>query len=138
MTLTEKAAYLKGLAQGLALDDSKPETKIINELLSLVEDMARSISDVEEDIEYLNEYIEEIDEDLGTVEEYVYSDEDDDFDECEGCCGCDGDFDDEDDDFDSEECFEIECPSCGENICFDSTIDPADLICPACQEKING
>lgn len=137
MTLTEKAAYIKGLAEGLSLDGTKPETKIINELLALVEDMARSIADVEEDIEYLNDYIEEIDEDLGALEEDVYDcDCEDDYDECDGCCGCDGDFD--DDDFDCEECFEIECPSCGETVCFDSTIEPEDLVCPACQEKING
>lgn len=134
MTLTEKAAYIKGLAEGFSLDETKPETKIINELISLVEDMSRTIADLEEDTEYLNDYIEEIDMNLGTLEEEFYDSEDD-FDECDGCCGCDGDFD--DDDLDDEECFEIECPSCGETICFDSTIDPADLVCPACQEKIN-
>ncbi len=136
MTLTEKAAYLKGLTEGLGLDAAKPETKIINELISLVEEMSRSIAYLEEDVEYLNDYIEEIDEDLGTLEEDVYYDDEEDFDECDGCCGCDGDFED-DDDFDEEECYEIECPSCGETICFDSTIAPEDLVCPACQEKIN-
>ncbi len=136
MTLTEKAAYLKGLTEGLGLDSAKPETKIINELIALTEDMARTIADLEEDVEYLNDYIEEVDEDLGALEEDFYSD--DDFD-CDGdcdCCDCDCDFDD-DEDFD-EECYEIECPSCGETICFDSTIDREDLVCPACQEKIGG
>ena len=31
--------------------------------------------------------------------------------------------------------FEIECPSCGEVVCFDETIDPENLACPACGEK---
>ena len=73
MTLTEKAAYLKGLTEGLGLDSAKPETKIINELIALVEDMSRTIADLEEDVEYLNDYIEEVDEDLGTLEEDFYS-----------------------------------------------------------------
>ena len=75
MTLTEKAAFLKVLTEGLALDAAKPETKIINELISLVEDMSRTISDLEEDVEYLNDYIEEIDEDLGDLEETIFDDE---------------------------------------------------------------
>ena len=27
------------------------------------------------------------------------------------------------------------CPGCGETICFDSSIDPENLTCPACNEK---
>ena len=34
-----------------------------------------------------------------------------------------------------EEFFEVECPACGEIICFDSSIDPEELSCPACGEK---
>ncbi len=138
MTLTEKAAYLKGLTEGLGLDANKPETKIINELITLIEDMSRTIADLEEDVEYLNDYIEEVDEDLETIEEDFYAEDDFDCDgDCDCCdCDCDCDFDDGED-FD-EECYEIECPSCGETICFDSTIDRDDLVCPACQEKIGG
>lgn len=134
MKLTEKAAYIKGLADGLALDASKPEAKVIGELISLVEDMAQTISDLEEDAQYLNDYIEEIDEDLGMVEEDVYGDEDDcdyDCDDCDGCDGCDGCCDED------EECYEVTCPSCGETVCFDATLDPKDLVCPACQEKFD-
>jgi hypothetical protein len=48
-------------------------------------------------------------------------------DECDCCDGCDC----EDDEY-----YEIECPSCGEIIYFDDDIDPEDLTCPACHEKI--
>ena len=139
MTLTEKAAYIKGLAEGLGLDAEKPETKIINELLALTQDMARTIADLEEDVEYLNDYIEEIDEDLGALEEDVYCDDDWDDCDCCDCCDCeDDDCDCCDCDCDCDcECFEIECPACGETVCFDSTIDPEDLACPACGAKIN-
>ena len=132
MTLTEKAAYIKGLAEGLGLDAEKPETKIINELLALTQDMARTIADLEEDVEYLADYVDELDDDLALVEDEVYGLEDDDF-ECDGdCCNCDLE-----DCMEEEECIEIVCPSCGETVCFDSTIDPEDLACPACGAKIN-
>ncbi len=132
MTLNEKAAYIKGLAEGLDIDGKTKEGKIIAALLDLVSDMAQTVSDMEEDIEYLNDYIEEIDEDLGDVEECLCEDDDedyDDFDDCDGECDlCDCDCD-------EDEYFEIECPSCGETVCFDESIDPEDLICPACGEK---
>ena len=36
MTIGEKSAYLKGLADGLKLDREKPEGKLIGELIDLV------------------------------------------------------------------------------------------------------
>ena len=36
-----------------------------------------------------------------------------------------------------DDTFEIECPKCNETICFDESIDPENLICPACGEKIS-
>lgn len=132
MTLTEKAAYIKGLAEGLALDETKPETKLIKELIALTEDMSRTISDLEDDTEYLNDYVEEIDEDLGNLEEDYYGECDGD---CEGCDGCDDDEDEDEEDEEDEELFEAECPSCGETVYFDKTLDPENLVCPACGEK---
>ncbi|MBQ8140140.1 MAG: hypothetical protein IJ038_00400 [Clostridia bacterium] len=133
MTLNEKAAYIKGLAEGIEIDEKTKEGKIILALLDLVSDMAQTVSDMEEDIEYLNEYIEEIDEDLGDVEECLADcdcDEDDFDEECDGDCdSCEYDCADDD------EYFEIDCPACGETICFDESIDPEDLVCPACGEK---
>ena len=132
MNLTEKASYIKGLAEGLALAANKPEAKIIEKMIELIEDMSRVISNIEEDVEYLGDYIEEIDDDLAVVEDEVYGIEDDDDFECDGdCCNCDLE-----DCMEEEECIEIVCPSCGETVCFDPDIDPDNFICPACQEKI--
>lgn len=145
MNVTEKSAYLKGLAEGLGLDPQKPETKIINALLELVSDMSQKITELEHDVEVLNDYADELDEDLGFVEEFLYEDDED-----------DEDFDDEDDcDFDCEHCDHgdlclgdeaddeeedgfrcVMCPACSEKIYFDESMDPADLICPACGKAI--
>ena len=81
MTLTENAAYLKGLAEGLNVDESKPEGKLITKMLALISDMADSISDLEDECEELRGYIEEIDDDLATVEDDLYEDEEEDEDE---------------------------------------------------------
>ena len=135
MTLTEKAAYIKGLAEGLNLDKESAEGKLIGALIDIVGDIARAQSETDEDLEYLNDYIEEIDEDLGAVEEELYADCD--CDDCD-CDDCDCDCDDCDCDCgcDCDDSFEITCPACGETIVFDGEIDPEDLSCPACGEKL--
>ena len=132
MTLTEKAAYLKGLAEGTALDATKPETKLINAMLDLIGELTEAVDRLEDITDELHDYSEEIDEDLGEVEEFIM-DEFGDEDDCDCDCDCDCCCDDDDDD----EYYEITCPSCGEVICFDETVDPADLVCPACHEHFD-
>ena len=124
MKLTEKAAYLKGLCEGLKPDTDKPEGKLILELINTVSEMAEEIAALEADAKNLREYVEELDEDLGAVEEDFYGCEDEE------------DEDDFDDDLDPSDYFQLECPSCGETICFDDSVDPSELTCPACGESI--
>ena len=140
MTLNERAAYLKGLAEGMELDAASKEGKIICAMIELLGDMADEISAMDERIDTAFAYCEELDEDLGSVEEILLDDEcdccdcdEDDFDEfdCDGDCDCC----DEDCELCEEDYFEVECPACGDVICFDSSIDPEELICPACGEK---
>ncbi len=126
MTLTEKAAYLKGLADGLNLSKDTAEGKLIGALIDIVNDLAAAQADTDDDLQYLNDYIEEIDEDLGSLEEEIYDLDDDDCDCCDCCDCCD---DDEDDGY------EITCPSCGE-IIVPLDIDDEDLVCPHCHEKL--
>lgn len=151
MTITEKAAYLKGLAEGLNYDKESAEGKLLTALIELTADMADLIDEIDEDLADLEEYVDEIDTDLGDVEEYLldegdydfdeYEDwDDEDWDECDGNCescglDCDIPFDEDLEDEDFEEVFEVECPSCGEIICFEGGIDEENLRCPACGEK---
>ena len=88
MSITEKAAYLKGLADGLELDNTTKEGKLIAALLDMVGALADEVAELQSDVQDLNEYCEELDEDLGEVEEYLC--EEDDCDCCEDC-DCDGD-----------------------------------------------
>ena len=128
MGITEKAAYLNGLVDGYEIDKSTKEGKILSEMLTLIADMADKIVALEAENRELYEYVEELDQDLGAVEEDLYFDEEyDDYDDLN-----------DDEDYDGEDCeyYELECPSCGEVICFDDSLDMDEITCPACGEKI--
>lgn len=135
MDIREKSAYLKGLAEGMKLDASKDETKLLGAIIDLLSDVAEKIDELDGDLETANDYIEEIDEDLGSLEEYVLGDE------CDCDC-CDDDDDDDDDDCDCDCCCGendfrmLMCPHCNEEIYFDDTIEPDELICPACGKSV--
>ena len=144
MTLTEKTAYIKGLCEGLGYDkQDTAEAKLIKALIDLCTDMAEEIDSLQYDVEELHDYCEELDEDLGDVEEVLidededyeeWDDEEDEWDddeECDGDCDCcemcgDCEY------CDDEDYFEIACPSCGETVCFDDSINAEELLCPAC------
>ena len=130
MNINKESAYLRGLLEGYELDSNKKETKLFAKMLELIDEMADHITALEADNAELREYVEELDQDLGAVEEDLYvTDEDDEY--------YDDEEDDEYDEYDDEEdYYEIECPSCGEVVCFDGSLDPDNLVCPACGEKI--
>ncbi len=132
MTLAEKIAYIRGLADGMKLDESKDEVKLIKEILSVLEDVAYDIEEQDEIMGEMQEQLDAVDEDLDELEEFVYECDDEDFDGC-GCCDDDDcDCCDFDDDY-----FEVECPSCGETICIDESIlDEGSIECPACHENL--
>ena len=135
MDILEKCAYIKGLADGLNLDETKAEGKVLKAIIDLLSDVCETIADMDDEVATLGDYIEEVDHDLGQVEEYVFDDECDCCDDDCDCCDCDDDCDccDCDDDCCCDEDFmEAMCPHCQETICFDNEIDPEDLICPAC------
>lgn len=130
MTLTEKAAYLKGMLEGMEYDTTKAEGKLIGAIVDLLTDITEEVSELEETCDTLHSYAEELDEDLGAVEDVLYDDEDCCGDDC--CCHSDDEGDDIDDDF-----IEVDCPKCGETVCFDDTIDPTCVICPNCGEEFS-
>ena len=131
MNLTEKSAYIKGLADGLDLKKDTAEGKLIAALIDLTGDLAEYVAELEDELDELRDYAEELDEDLGAVEEYLMDEE-----ECDCDCCCDEcDDDDCDEECEDDEFFEVTCPGCGEVICFDESIDPENLTCPACNEK---
>jgi len=151
MTIVEKAAFLKGLAEGLgALSDEK-EGKLWNALTDLLSDMAHEIEDLQESNLDFAEALDDISEELTYLEELTCDlDVPEDMldDECDGdcscCCGCgDDDDDDEDEDDDDEELiydgvvYDVKCPVCGEEITVDEeTLAEGSINCPVCGELL--
>ena len=99
--LRERVAYLKGLADGMKLDTSTNEGKLLRAILEVLDDMALAVDDIEEAQELLSEQVDEIDDDLADIENLLYGVDEEDEEEY---------YDDEDDD----EAVELECPHCGE------------------------
>ncbi len=103
MTISEKVAYLKGLAEGLNLDTEKSkEGKLISVMIGIMEELAMSVEDLEENALNLGEEIDVLSDDLSDVEDIVF----------------DEDYDAQDEDYD-DDWFEVECPSCNEPLMID-------------------
>lgn len=64
MKLTEKAAYLKGLVEGLGVEEGTKEGKILKAIVDLLDDISLSVADLEDGYDELNEQIDIIDEDF--------------------------------------------------------------------------
>ena len=78
MDTTESLGYLKGLLDGMDLDESKKETKIYRAMIGVLENLAEDVNDLTDGVEMMADQLDAVDEDLGDVEEYLYGDEDDD------------------------------------------------------------
>ena len=142
MTISEKAAYLKGLMEGLNLDTDKAEGKLISAMVELLGDVTKKLTDVENTTIAISDELDEIEEDLDAIEDYILDEEDDydedDYDDYD-------DFDDDDDDYDEEGfdygdedsiIYEVKC-TCGNIINFDEeTLEEGSIICDQCGETL--
>ena len=121
MDICEKIAYIKGLAEGLNLDETKPEGKILAAIIDLLGDITDEICDIEEGCEEIIEQIDAVDEDLADLESFIYEDDEDE-DDCDCDCDCCDD-----------EVYEIECPACNDVIYLDEDmLCEEGMVCPNC------
>ncbi len=155
MTVVEKAAYLKGLVEGLGVEPESRDGKLWNALTDVLSDIAHEIEDLQESNLDFAEALDDISEDLTYLEELTCDldmpEDPEDFDDCDGdcsacsgCCsscgGC-GDFDEEEED-EEELCYDgilydVTCPSCEEEITFDEeTLAAGSIRCPKCGEEL--
>lgn len=109
-SVTEKAAYLRGLAEGLDLDKSKPEGKLIDAMLDLIYDMADELMAQDDAISEL--YDEIVDDDDYDIDDEYF---DEDY------------YDDDNPDY------EVKCPECGAEVIVDEdTLMEGEILCPNC------
>lgn len=113
--ISERVAFIKGLAEGMKIDETTNEGKLFTAIIDVLDDIALAIEDVEEIQDEMSEQVDGIDDDLAELEKTVY---------------------DEDEEIEFEE---IECPYCGEEIEVDLDLideDAEAIECPHCHQKI--
>nr|WP_325181963.1 CD1247 N-terminal domain-containing protein [uncultured Oscillibacter sp.] len=127
MEITEKVAYLKGLAEGMELNTDKKEGKLLSAIIDVLEDIALELCDIEEAQEELGDGLDAVSDDLEDVEDLLYGDD-----------GEDDEPEYELDDLgEDEDCYATTCPTCEETIYFDeSVLEDGEVICPNCGEKL--
>ena len=122
MELFEKVAYLKGLAEGLALDTETKEGKLIAAIIDVLDDMCAELAVMQEELYDVEDGLDAVSDDLSEVEEVLYEALED---------------EDEDDEDDDVEWFETTCPVCEEEILFDEDeLEAGEILCPNCGEKL--
>ena len=141
MTISEKAAYLKGLMDGLKLDTEKAEGQMIAAVVELLGDITKKLTDVEDTTIAISDELDEIEEDLDAIEDYILEVEED----------LDEELEDEDDyGFDDDEeyeegfefgdedslIYEVKCV-CGNIINFDEDVlEEGSIVCDQCGELL--
>ena len=118
--MTDKVAFLRGMAEGMNLNPDTPENKLLLKMLDVLNDFSQELEALREEQEDLVDYVDSIDEVLSDMEEVLFDDEDDlfDHDAAEGE-------------------MEYECPHCGYQTKFDlADFDfEEDYLCPQCHKS---
>ena len=140
MTISEKAAYLKGLMDGLNLDTEKAEGKMIASIVELLGDVTKKLSDIEDTTIAISDELDEIEEDLDAIEDYILDEEDEEWDDEDYEDDYDDEEYDEDEGFDFGDedttIYEVKC-ACGSIINFDEeTLEEGSITCPECGELL--
>ena len=136
MTIVEKAAYLKGLTEGLGITPETKEGKLWAALQDLLSDMAHEIEDLQSNHLDMADALDELTDEITVLQD---------------CCG-DLDMspvDDEDEDDEGEEdededddpydgvLYDVTCPVCGEEITLDEDmLAQGSIDCPHCGEAL--
>ena len=136
MTTSEKVAYLKGLAEGMGIQEDAGQGKLFKVIIDILEDLALDLADTKDSLVDLTDGMEDLSDDLAELEDEFYDclidDEDEDDEEEE---------EDEDEEYDEDEepvFYSVECPGCGYKLTVDEDIlDQGTFECPECGEIID-
>ena len=118
MTISEKVAYIMGLAEGMKIDGESNEGKLTLAMLDVLKDIAEELEIVDETLDDMAEIVADIEDAVEELEEDVY-----------------GEYDDYD--FDGDDLYEITCRNCENAVAVDmSMLENGRVNCPNCGEKI--
>ncbi|WPC40922.1 CD1247 N-terminal domain-containing protein [Clostridium sp. JS66] len=118
--IISKVAYLNGLVDGLEIDTTTKEGKVLTEIINVLKVIAEEVDEISESQKYMEDYIDAIDEDLSSLQDDMY---DDDYELCE----------DEGDNF-----IQLKCSNCGDDVYVDKDIvkQKEKITCPNCHNLI--
>jgi len=121
--LRARVAYLQGLAEGLDIEATSSEGRILTSMIDVLGDLASEVMDVAEAHEELAEYVEDVDHDLDSLTESLFGE---DSDEITFVPDDDADF--------SDEIAVAACPECGETLGVGAgeMSMTVDAVCPRC------
>ncbi|NLJ72710.1 MAG: AraC family transcriptional regulator [Syntrophomonadaceae bacterium] len=112
--ISERVSYLQGLSEGINLNKTSPQGKIIAGILAVLGELADEITYMQNEFDNIKEYVESIDDDLLDIEEHIFAAE--------------------------EEFIEFDCSHCGENLYFETNLldeeEAIEIICPNCDEVV--
>lgn len=135
MTLSEKAAYLKGLMDGIKLDTEKDENRLLGKIVEFLQDLAVSVDDLEDNAIAVSDELDEIEDNLDAIDEFLMDDDDDEYDD--DFDDEDYDFGDDDYEFDEDPIYEVTCPKCGEvEQLSEEELLKGSISCPKCGEPL--
>ena len=134
MTIVEKAAYLKGLTEGLGITPETKDGKLWAALQDLLSDMAHEIEDLQSNHLDMADALDELTDEITVLQDCSddldmspVDDEDDEGEEDE----------DEDDDPYDGVLYDVTCPVCGEEITLDEDmLAQGSIDCPHCGEAL--
>jgi hypothetical protein len=132
----EKAAYLRGLLDGLKIDKTSDTGKLFGAIVDAISDLALEVSDlgdvtdaISQELDLVEDAIDEIDESVEDLWDLT--------DECDYCDYEDEDYDEDEEEEDDGDYYQLTCPSCGEEIVIDEAgLEKGSMNCPACGEEL--
>ena len=131
--MKEKAAYLKGLIDGLGIDENTKEGKVIKAMSELLSEMAETVDSIDEDVTHAYDQINDLSDELEDLEADLYEEDEDGESEDAEDEDTDGDDDAKDDDIASEPFYEVACPNCGETVYVsEDDLDAGEANCAHC------
>lgn len=131
MELSKKAAYLQGLVEGLGVDESTKEGKIIRAMSQLLTEMTDAMEAMDEDLSRAYDQINDLSDELEDLEADLYEDEDEDDEDQDS--DEENEDDANDDDIASEPFYEVACPNCGETVYVsEDDLDAGEANCTHC------
>ena len=155
MTITEKTAYLKGLLEGMEIDQSTKEGKLFAAIIEALDDIALSVADLDDEVGAINDEMDMMEESLDAIDEALddledaldaidedLDDMDDELEELYEILDLEEDEDDdyedeEDEELEDEDLYQLVCPTCEEEIIVDEDVlAKGSMKCRACGEEL--